>query len=216
MIRFITHFLCLFLAASAGVWKWKQLNVFFKIITVQLIIAATNSIITEYVIRYLHWGTNYLFFNFYTVVETVLLLMCLKVYPLTQKAAIWLYASVAVFSVAWLCETIAGGNKHFSNYSLILEFLLVTGWYIYLLYKCVFDHGAHKRNAYLWLCLGIIIHCGCLIPYFSLFNYLQAHFPELNKRLYMITLFTGNLRYFFTTIALLVYKPTPLRNRYED
>lgn len=210
MAQFLINNVVLIVAALIGLSLWQGLNLFLKIIVCQLCISILNEFAGTIVITHFHWKNNYPLYNLYILIEAILLLGCLGLrFKHSKRHLLLLSLSLSAFLAFWLVAIIRDFGA-FANYAAICENILLLIWYLHVLYESVITDGAKLKNHMLWLCFGIIIYAGSLIPYLCLMYYANDNYPALNKTLGNIIIVLENTRYLSTAIALFLYRRSSL------
>ena len=192
-------------AVVVALWKWKHLNLFFRAFALQLML----SLFTDALGLALYYTkmvkTTAGLINFYIPLELLLLLGALKHYKYARWLRVLCTVGFGVFLIVWLWQVI-NDLSIFANYAFIFENILLLACYFYTLYRCVLDEGLHFHNATMWACFGVILFSACIIPYFSVINYLQRFHAELNAKVFLITRICNALNGALITVGLLTYR----------
>ncbi len=198
-----------FLALLAGIIAFRSLNLFYRLIFLQVCLNVANYSIAYGITVYnrLHGvhGTenNHWLFNSYTLLECTVLVLA-GVVRLQNKTTPWFAGGgYLAFLAVFFYQVSDAGFGVFANDAACFEGVLVVTIYLLILYRQFVDAGETKSGrSDTWLCLGMVLYFACIIPYLSMIYYLQRTNQALTMDLYnKIILGFENLRYLFITIS---------------
>lgn len=199
-----------FIALLAGIYAYRYLPPFFRLILLQVGLNCANYTLTYAITIYnRHMGThagenNHWLFNIYLILECTLLLAA-SCYLLQRWLRRYLIAGYGIFLLVFLYQVATAGFRSFAFYAACVEGILVVVAYLPILYlRFTMPGTIWYKDAYSWTAPGMVLYFACFIPYISMFGFLQRHSPVLFVRLYTIILVLENLRYLFTAIGFLL------------
>jgi hypothetical protein len=206
MIQILTDLLFVLLCALVGATRIHRMNVFFKLVYVQVLVFAILYIYTTaqtYNIKLASGHPqNQWLYNFYILFEcSILLIGAMTVTP--RKVVIFITSLLVIFYVVFFIETAYTGIDRFANYSFILEAVIVSVFYIYIAANDYKKRSAGWKTSPVFLCCtGISVYFICYIPYMTILHYLQKYSPRDNSILYLtITSLLANVRYLFVFLS---------------
>jgi hypothetical protein len=207
MLQLINESFGLLLAFGMGIFAYPYMNNFTRILFFQLVtwlmIFTVSYILTTYQHHQRLNMSNQWLYNIEMLVEFSLLVLAIH-YLFADKFVLYLSGSLySLFLIVLFAQLKASGLSSFANYALAASGLTVTILYTLLLYrKFKTDPSSLKKSPEVIASIGLIIYFACNVPYFSLFNYLNVHYPDLSKKLFhMITDVLANVRYVCLAIA---------------
>lgn len=119
-------------------------------------------------------------------------ILLLKGKKIKQSLAILIFLATAF----WGINIYQFGISAFTPSVLLSIYVVVLLIYFIVLFQSVLlSNEKIMRLPELWLCLSVILYFGCNIPYYGLFNYLNAQDPKLLSSLFNITLILNLVRY---------------------
>jgi hypothetical protein len=198
------------IAACIGIVCYRKMNVFYRILFIQLI-----SWLILYVLSYVVTGyqknrnlpeNNQWVFNIQILCETTLLLFAANSYFEKQFAKRLIMLCWILFLFFFAGQIAYNGFYDLSVTSLTLESILMIIIYTLILFRCFYETFAVEiRSPEVWASIGLILYFGCNLPYFSLFNYLNNHYLNMSETLHRyITDGFSNIRYILLAIGFLV------------
>jgi hypothetical protein len=223
MKQIILESATLIIACIIGMFAFRSLNTFHRIIFLQAIVAfgfyVASYVITEYQRSHNALKNNQWMFNVYILTEAILLLSAGYVYFSSKRTRFLLHGGFALFLVVFGRQVFFGDSdmslsmRQFANQAAMFEGILVVTVYLLILRHCFLQPGFRWRTSpEFWLCLGLTIYFGCNIPYMGMIHSLHAYSSHLNELLFhFITDVLGNVRYLFLSIAFfLLYRRSSL------
>jgi hypothetical protein len=199
------------LAFVVGAYTFSKLNRFYKLIFLQgvfyLITISGAYAVTFYQTENNLPPNNQWFYNLCFPVECAILASAAIVYFSTKKATIRILTGYGLFFAVYLFQISITGISGFANYAVVMEALLMVIVYLVILYECFKDESFDwKTSPEFWLCLGMAVYFGCIVPYFSIINYLWQHNSDLTETLFEIIIHGfGNMRYFLIAISFWLF-----------
>lgn len=216
MLQLINESLCLILALGAGIYTYSYMNKFTRALFFQLVIwilfLITAYILTTYQYKHGYSMNNHWLYNIAMPIELLLLTMAIRYFfnnKLINYLSIILYC---IFLGVFFFQLKISGLFVYFNYALAVSGLAVTILYTFILYKKFkSDPLSWKKSPEVIASIGLIIYFACNVPYFSLFNYLNNHYPDLSLKLFhMITDVLANVRYGCLAIAFWLVRKNSL------
>lgn len=154
---------------------------------------------------------NSALFNVYMLVEFVLLLRLVALWPQGRAArSPWL---IGGFTVFWAVEMWHIGTRpQMVAYSFLLGTLVHVTLYLLLLWAIVNEHrGPLSQHAPFWLCLSVLLFYGIAPPIFSSANYFHSVDPALASKLYRGVRVLAILKFVLMGITCLRARPAKLQ-----
>ena len=190
-------------AVAVGIYGYRFLNSFGKLLWWQVFISLINYIIRTAITPQEWIGAQ---FNFYMILEPTLLLMAAHYYGLRWHKYL-LYALIVLSWGAVLLQVGVIGVQKFANYASAFQCVIFVCVYVTLMYQSIINIKSQKDALLtLLISLGITLFFACYIPYVTMIHYLQDSNPLLNTRLFEILVINifSNLRYLLLAIGLLM------------
>jgi len=189
MVSIIDESLTLIVAFSIGVYAFRYMNLLYRIFLYQLLAYILIFILANVVRLILSQNNlpinNQWVYNLSMPIETGLLTWAVYEYFKASKGKIWIWIGYLIFITILVTELSIKGIWILSNHGYIAENILLLVLYLLVLYAhFTKQNGNWQRSPELWICLGIVLYCGGVVPYFSLINYLQVSYPKVNSFLY--------------------------------
>lgn len=215
MLTLFTEILCLSLAILTGILAFRNMNNFFRILFLQVVIwslfYAGSHAITLYQQAINQPIDNQWLLNIHLILETGLLLMAAW-FVLSKTFRNFIIMGGFLFFLTVL--GIQGWKQGFDVYLNLADVaacIVITLVFSMVLYT--FGQQGHKRlwkSPEKWACLGILMYFACSVPYVSMMGYLQTENPEVNTFLYyLISGVLANIRYLLLALAFwMLYRQT--------
>jgi hypothetical protein len=189
MVRIIDESFTLIFALGIGIYAFRSMNLFYRIFFYQLlayILIYILSHVTNIILLARNMPQdNQWVFNVSMPMEAGILTWAAYEYFKNTRGKIWIWIGYAAFLVVLITEISIKGIWIFSNHGCIAESALLLILYLLILYShFTSQNSTWKRSPELWICLGIVLFYGGVVPYFSLMHYLQASYPKVNAFLY--------------------------------
>ncbi|MCW3103305.1 MAG: hypothetical protein JWO09_1745 [Bacteroidetes bacterium] len=210
MVSIINEALSLSIALSAGIYAFRYMNRFTRILFYQLItwicFYLGSYALTTYQENSNIEPNDHWLLNIHLLLEALWLTVAAYNYSnaKTRKSlALILYG---VFLIVFTIQVSVSGFSCFANLGMAAAGLMITILYLFILYDAFRSKaGLWYTSPEIWACIGLVIYFACNVPYFSLFTYLNDHYPILSGRLFsVITDVLANIRYFFLAIAFFI------------
>jgi hypothetical protein len=200
-----------FIAFIVGAFSFKRLNVFYRMVFLQIIVFALvywlGYLITQFQDENNLPKNNTWIYNLYFPIECALLAYAGSLYFKSKKLTYIITISYCIVLISFAWQVSIQGIHLLANYAVALEALLLVGLYLFILYHKFGDANfTSLRSSEFWLSIGIVLYFSCIVPYFGMMNYLNEVNPELS-----LTFFTvineglSNIRYLFTAVAFWVF-----------
>lgn len=187
------------LAAGTGLVFYKRLNLFSRILLLQVLVYLSLDITALIVKEYNADGNNNWIYNLQLPLETGLLLLAAGVYFGASRAKLYILMAYAFFLVVFLMDILL--NKGFFNFTFngaITEGLVVSGVYLVVLY----DSFMQKKPAYAVAATGLVLYFMATLPELSASEYLMEHDPTVADMVFQyIVVIAAIIRYFFLALA---------------
>ena len=203
----VTDFLLLpsLFTLGIGIYKFRQLTPFFRLILLQVLLTITVEAIGLLIITLYHSKNNTEAYNFSLLIGGILLLRTVMCWLTTDTEKMLLILSIGLHCSIGLVCTLHDSHQYAAN-AFITDSILLLGWFLCVLYKSAFKASLSFKNPVLWYCFGIVISSGTSIPYYSLMNFLNTHYPALSFDLFKISLALAFINDCCTLIAFSFYK----------
>lgn len=187
------------LAIAAGLFAYKDLPVFYRILFFQ---AFTYLVIDSYAITYHH---NALSYNVEMIFEFSFLFLASSLYFKTRVRRVILSTIFLVFVLSCLYEISLNPNQ-LAYHTYILGGISITVIYLSILFFHFYENNdQYYRPALALTCLATVTYFACTIPYLSMMYILQNQDAESNKELFnLIIVSLGRVRYFLLAIAFFI------------
>lgn len=217
MQQILLEITSLIIALGVGVYAYPCMSrftrtLFFQLVTWLIIYAFSWALTTYQYVMGLKMDNQWVF-NIQIPLE-LLFLVIAACYFFKDKLYTYLaIVAYLLFLLVMFLQLTIFGLSVFINYGMVIAGIIVTIFYTLILYKKFdSDHLSWKYSPEVWAATGLIIYFACNIPYFSLFNYLNIHHPDLSRKFFsFITDVLANIRYLFLVIAFwLSYKYKPV------
>jgi len=223
MLQAILESAFLLVAFGVGLYSYKTLNLLYKVIFYQVVIAVmvyvASYAITTYQRSLKIPENNQWLFNVYVLLEAVLLMTAAWIFFRERKLA-WLIAvGFLIFLLAFLYQVYDSGFFQFVNYALVTEGILIVVFYLIILYIRFTSPGyIWYRSPEFWLCIGVTIYFAGIVPFYSMLKYLYTHHQKLSGILFhLINDVLGNVRYLCIALSFFLFfkqasAPTPAQH----
>jgi len=213
MLQAIKESLFLFLSFCVGLYAFRYLSLFYRIVFLQVCLALLCFVAAHAIVAYQQANhlpqNNHWMYNIYIFLEGGMLISASMLFFQERSAKKIILAGLALFVLTFFFQMMRDGIWLFANNALIIEGVIIVLIYLVVLYRAVQDAAFHwKSSPELWLCLALALYFGCNVPFMGMLHYLYAHYPEATKMLfYVITDVLGSVRYLLFAISFwLVYR----------
>ena len=214
MFQLVNESLSLTLALGAGMYAYSYMNTFIRTLFLQLVIWIFFFVFSHILTAFQDSTNMNNQWVFYIHIPLELLVLNIAAcYFLKDKLFRYLSISLySIFMVILLFQLSHLKPREFINYAVVASGINVTVLYTFILYKKFkSDPASWKRSPEVIASIGLIIYFACNVPYFSLFNYLNAHYPALSFKLFhMITDVLANVRYLCLAVAFWLVRKNSL------
>lgn len=199
----ITDILILF-CCVLGYRNYAFLDRAWKIIVLQLSLDLVAELL-GLVLRQLKYTTSPVY-NFYLPAELILLAVTANMF---LKSVHWKRATfffLALFFGVWLYDLWEHSLLFFTSRAYATEGIIICCLYLGLLLQLQRQDGYSSllQHPLFWFCVAHLVYFGCVIPYFSLMDYLQANKPQLWHHLYIINPIMGVMRYLLVLLSFIL------------
>jgi hypothetical protein len=198
------------LATCIGVICYKKMNMFYRLLFIQLIswliLYILSYGVTEYQ-KHKHLSENNQWvFNIQLFCETTLLCFAANCYFEKRFAKRLVMLSWMLFLFFFFGRLASNGFFEFNVISYSAESILMLAIYTLILFQCFYEtFTIEVKSPEVWASIGLVLYFGCNLPYFSLFNYLNSHYLNMSETLHRhITDVFSNIRYILLAIGFLV------------
>lgn len=203
----------LLLAAVCGLIAYRYMSRFFRLIFYQLCAWIGFYLIAWGITFYQdysgHYTNNWPFFNLVILVETTFLLAAAYSYFNNQLYKQACVVTFACFVVVFVIQLWLDGFTSFLNYAGVMEGIAVILSYTPVLYFQFTEVAfSWKRSPVAWLTCGLLLYFTGIIPYLSVFNYINHSDPGSSEQLFkFIVDVLANIRYLMVAAAFwLIHK----------
>ncbi len=204
ILRILHELAGLIIALAFGMYALKYMNLiysifFFQLLTYLLIIIL--SYIAELIPNMNH--NNQWVYNLAMPVEAGFLCMAGYEYFRTDRKKWLVWGGYFIFLGVFLFEIIIKGPLVFSNHGYVAEGILLVVLYLSVMYvQLTTQNNTWRTSPEVWISLGIVIYFSGVVPYFSLFNYLQLYYPKINLYLFrFVNIELSNVRYVLLAVG---------------
>lgn len=189
---------------------------FFKVIFFQLctwiFLYLSAWVITSYQQYRSVPANNTPLFNFVIFAETILLTRAAHVYyenKLYKLATIFIFI---VFVIVFVIQLMMSGLNTFLNYAGVVEGIAMILMYTPVLYFQFSDSKfSWQTSPGVWLCTGLLIYFTGIIPYLSVFNYINHRDPNSSEKLFQSIIdVLANIRYLMLSLSFLLIRKNAL------
>ncbi len=200
-----------FIALVIGISTLRKFNLFYKLVLLQIFVFAIVYIggyaITYYQEEHHLIKNNTWIYNLYFPIECALLTGAGLFYFKSKRVNFFAFITYALFSMTLFFQLNKNGINSLANFAVAIEALLLVTIYLFILYDKLKDSNFNwKVSPEFWLCIGIVLYFGCIVPYFSMINYLNATNPQLSFTLFVfINDVLSNIRYLLTAFAFWLF-----------
>ncbi len=218
-ILIINELIGVVIALISGIFTYRYLNSFLKILFFQLVsysVLYSMIHIGQYIgfIYYTQW-----IYNLEMPIEFGFLCWAGYEYFKLSKERFLIWIGYLFFLLVFIIETMLRGLNALSNFSYIVGSVVVASIFLVILYSSIMKDSINwKQKPEIWVGLGLILYFVGIIPYLSLLHYLQETHPRINLYLYrFITIGLCNIRYLLLAYAFwLVRINTTLKTSVEN
>jgi len=184
-----------------GIYGYRCLPFFGKMLWLQVLISLTNYLLANYI--WTDW--NIALYNLYSMIEASLLLYAAYCFFGKTKKTLFLSLGGVVLMLFFL-QVVTVSIKEFANYAYAIYSLIIAAMYLYIFYQTITTNGNRAdAKAVRLISFGIVLFFACNTPYMGMMNYLNRAYPSLSTDLFhFITLVLSNIRYLLLAIGLLL------------
>jgi hypothetical protein len=184
-----------------GIGLVKKLQAAYVLILLQLLLASIAEIAGQ-VIKY-RSGNNTSLFNVYILLECSLLMTAIVIQIGKKAVKNMLPIGLFIFICSWIIAVAKYGISVFALSSFLISCFILTLSSLVLIMRLAANEENPLSQPSFWICCGMVIYFGPIIPLFSLFNYFQVNGKEkLGSYLYTINDILAMLRYSLTFYGL--------------
>jgi hypothetical protein len=205
-LQILIEFLIVALAGIMGVFSFKGMNLFFRLLYVQLLawitIYVLSIVVTENQKMQGLPPDNQWLFNVNMFVESFFLFFAAFIWqdakPFKKLIAIIYF----IFLFTFLFLVSKKGFFIFNDYACAFESLVVIFVYGLILRQNFYDKtDSIYKKPERWVCVGLILYFSCVVPYASFFQLINHQTPKLGKALAHIPELLTNVRYLLLGIG---------------
>lgn len=181
------------------------MNFFWRTLFIQLLIYLLMVFLGYFVTFYQkHYGmtrNNQWVYNIAMVFEVSFLFLAAQQ---ILKRKVILFFLFVVFLITFSFSILIKGASVFAQYAYVVAGISITFIFLLLLYQIFIRFKTTKEQLpYIFVCAGLIVYFACIVPYFSIINFLSSNYPDLSNLLFnVITDILSNIRYLGLGIAL--------------
>lgn len=191
-------------AASIGLYSWRQLLTGYKLLVLQLLSAFTVELTGVILTR--SGYSNVGMFNVYLQFDLLLLGGCGITFLKRKMIKRGMLSLLCVLSVIHIIKTISDGLYTFNNWSIVAAAIFYIVLFIIVLFdNMLFSAEKIYKQPLFLISISAIIYYSTVIPLFGLLNYLVDTDLSLADRLYTINVTAIILRYTLIAIAFYLY-----------
>jgi len=200
------------IALAAGIYARRRLDLFHRLILLQLVVFAPvyigGYLITSYQAARDLPQNNVWIYNLYFPIECAILITAALQLTTSKRIRTTAWLGYAFFFIIFFWQLAAnGGIYSFANFGVAAQAFVLVGLYLAILFqKFRTPQFTVKSFPGFAVCLGIALYFGCIVPYFTMMNYLNAHNPEMSATLfYLINGIMSNVRYLGTALSFILF-----------
>jgi hypothetical protein len=210
-LQIIKESTCLFAAMVVGVYSFKKLNNFYKIIFLQVLCASIIYVVARLITYHQKLkevpADNQWVFNVYIILEVLLLSSAATLQIKSNKIKIIIAFGVTGCLAMFGYHLSSVGFYRFANNTQIVAGILIIAIYLYLIFSALHrPSSVNKFPTEVWLYIGLCLYFACNVPLMAFIHYLYSRSPELTETLFnFITNVLGNIRYLLTAISFWIF-----------
>ena len=207
MLTLFVEISCISLVLFFGVLAFRKLDLFFRILFLQVVIWSLfytfSHVITTYQQAHHLPIDNQWLMNIHLIVETGLLLTAAWIVLPKMLRTVLTIGAFSLFLLAFGIQVRGQGFGTYLNYADVAACIGITLVFSMVLYTFGQRTGVpFWESPEKWACLGILLYFACSVPYVSMMHYLEMNNPKVNTFLYyLISGFLANTRYLLFALA---------------
>lgn len=202
---FIIIFICELLAILSGVYVWKKLELPYKLLVIQVVLALCTELL-GWAIGFLLHENNMWVYNIYIIVEVWLLGAVCSLLIRNTTARIAIKILLPTITLFWATSCYLKSIFVFNNWTVIIISIFYLIFFIIVLYdNSIFNKKKLFTQPIFLVSISIIIYYSTIIPLFGLVNYLVEKDVHMAGRLYFINQGASTFRYTLIAIAFYLY-----------
>lgn len=185
-------------SCTIGVVKARCLPLPYQLLLVQLITAFIIEVSSRYFIK-----NNMGLYNVYIVQEVTWLTLAGRLWLQRLLFRKLLIVGLLICLLIWVVNMRAiNPISTFANKAFLSNCVLLTALYTGIMLQAAGRGSRLLGGALFWVCLAHILYFGCVIPFFSMYDYFTLVNPQLGRRLFRINSFVAVARYLLIAWAL--------------
>jgi len=207
MLQILYETISLAAAFGVGLYVFRYMSTFFRIMFLQLLIWIVFYILSYVVTMWQEAHQlpcdNQLLLNLHMLIETILLTTTAAV-AFSSAWGKWLAsAALGSFLTVFVWQGAPYGFSIYLNAADVTECIVISVLFALLLYRHFSNPGPiWWRSPEVLICLGILIYFACSVPYIAMMHYIERQYPGISVMLFQgISELLNNIRYLLTAIA---------------
>lgn len=196
------HLLPGFLACILALITFRKLDVFSRLIAVQVCLAC----IVEFVGWQLRISAqrNTWLYNAYMPLEFTLLFLATML-QFKGWTRFWLAKIIVLYWVCWIAELYLFSFHSFAVRTYVLGAIILLVNYFFVVYKSAWSPHPLLSQSRFWFSIGVILFFGCNIPFFSMYDYIIANSTMQQMRLLSnLMIVFSYFRYLCTSVGFII------------
>lgn len=153
------------------------------------------------------YGTNVVFYNIFTSIQTAYYLFLIQSSILSVKIKRIIGVCTGVFILSYIINYFFVQNIHTElvSYTFTIGCLFITLSSMYFFYELLHSDKIENYATYVrfWIILGVFIFYTCNIPYMSIYNYLSVNYNTILNAYYKIIEILAYIMYVFFIIGII-------------
>lgn len=195
------------LALSVGLFFYKRLNLFAKLLLLQVGISLVNFGLAKVISHYDGDSNNQITYSFYVLIESLIVFFAAYVYEPRLRNRKFFGLGLFLILASYLIQFLISGFHKLPIYAFLTSSIFISAIHLYVLYEVVTNKEDHAfAKAIIVLNLGVIVSFVCMAPYMAVFNYLNANDIKISIQLYnWVLLSCSNFRYLSYLIGFILF-----------
>jgi hypothetical protein len=153
------------------------------------------------------YGTNVIFYNLFTSIQTAYYLFLIQSSILSVKIKRIIAVCTGIFILLSIINYFFVQNIHTElvSYTFTIGCLFITLSSMYFFYELLHSDKIENYATYVrfWIILGVFIFYTCNIPYMSIYNYLSVNYNTILNAYYKIIEILAYIMYVFFIIGII-------------
>jgi hypothetical protein len=191
---------CMLISGSAGLLVWSRLPKVTRLLILQSFFAFIITIAAR------QWSPNTWLYNLYMPLDFALVICSSTAFLSRSFVKRYLPLSIGLYTIIWICSWVTSGlEKYLFNWSFLIGCVLISAFYMAVLFQATLKCSSYKLKSIYCLCLANLFYYAGAVPLFGLLNYLNIHYPATAKVLFLSNLVLSDLRYLLVGLFFISY-----------